>query len=223
MVKLDNTGLMELLATSSMLVNVFIVSFLSNAVPYMTVPYLALIAGYGATVDDPLDKATLVLVSGVGAGLGKVVVFLVGRGARVLVSKERRRMMELAARLARRSVFLAVFLFAALPLPDDILYLPLGLMGYSLTLFTIAVVAGKIVITGAAVLLGSSVSVLLGSGNTLVAAVAAAAIGILLSVLVARMDWVRVIESYEKDGVAAAFQTLIEEVLRALKPRRKLG
>ncbi len=214
---------LEKLFAENVVVGGFIISFLGNAVPYMTVPYLAAIAAYAAAIQSPWERLILVLASGIGAGLGKVIVYLIGRGARLLISTERRREMQLAARLMRRSVFLAVFLFAALPLPDDILYLPLGVMGYSLSLFTIAVVAGKIVITGAAVMLGASFAAVAPQVEPLYLALAAAITGIGLSVIVARMSWIRVIDAYERRGFLVALQVLGEEVINALKPGSRQG
>jgi membrane protein DedA with SNARE-associated domain len=210
----------EELAAGNVLLAGLTISFVGNAIPYMTVPYLAVIAGYAAAINDLWLRLLFTVVSGIGAGLGKVVVFLVGRGARFLVSPETRRNMELVARLARRSTFLAVFAFAALPLPDDVLYVPLGLMGYSLPLFTLAVVLGKILITGAAVLLGAGVSAVIVEADPTLAAVAAATAGIVISLIVARIRWVRVVEAYEAKGLWSALLVLGAEIISALTPRR---
>ncbi|MET1101999.1 MAG: VTT domain-containing protein [Pyrodictiaceae archaeon] len=195
---------------------VFLVSAAGNSVPYMTTPYLLFIAGYSAMVESPLERVGIIIAGGAGAAVGKLVVYFIGRGARLLLSSKTRRGMERAMKVFSKSVFLAVFLFAALPLPDDVLYMPLGIMGYNVLRYFIAVLSGKIIITSLAVALGSSISLLLGEAGPLWAGIAAAVIGVAASILIARMDWDRVLEAYEEKGALAAARAVVEEALRAL-------
>ncbi len=220
----DQLILEELLGTIEYgsLAVIFIVSFISNSIPYMTVPYLIGIASYSALVDDPVVKLLVIVVGGLGAGLGKVVVFLIGRGFHRFIPENSRKSLSILLRRLRRSMFLIVFLVAALPLPDDIVYVPLGLAGYSITLYTIAVILGKMVITGLAVILGSGLTALMG-GASIEASIIAAAVGIVASILVAKMDWTKILEAYDKEGLIQAIIAMITEALCALLNLFTLG
>lgn len=212
---------MALFTGHNTVIGAFLIALVSNAIPYMTVPYLIVIAGYGAALINTLDKILVAIAGGVGAGLGKVVVYLLGRGVHRILPEHTRENVELFARAFRRGVFIAVFLFAALPLPDDILYIPVGMTGYSPVLFFVAVTLGKIVITALAVLFGDVVATLVGSeqGGFDPRVVAGLAIGsIIVSIIVARMNWKRIVEVYDEEGPVLAFLEMIKQVFLAMLP-----
>lgn len=76
------------------------------------------------------DRILLILSSALGATLGKVLIYFIGKGFSKLLSQRSRKNLELFNKIAKKSLALAIFVFAALPLPDDVLYLPLGLTGF---------------------------------------------------------------------------------------------
>ncbi|MEM1878447.1 MAG: VTT domain-containing protein, partial [Desulfurococcaceae archaeon] len=92
------------------------------------------------------ELALVIMSLALGATLGKLVVYLVGRGVSSINKVQRvfRGMKSLTVTYSRstfmsRVTFLIVFLAAALPIPDDVVYIPVGLSKYSLPLFFIAV------------------------------------------------------------------------------------
>ena len=122
---------------------IFLVSIVGNLVPFIPIPYLAAVAFYSAVV--PNASPLLVgIVSGVGAGIGKLAIYLVGRGARLLLDEKTAAKYERLGKLLRNYGALAVCLIAATPSPDDAIIIPLGLMKYDLLKFFIGVVTGKI-------------------------------------------------------------------------------
>ncbi len=205
---------------------VFIVSFLGNVIPYSTIPYLFFIVVYTAFIHDIGVKIAIIVSGGLGAALGKLVVYYIGRTARIILSEESRRNIELFTRLAGRGIFFAVFVFAALPLPDDILYVPLGVSGYSVSRYFIALIAGKIIITGLAVVFGESVKFLALEYMdtpwyiyvpTLILAT------IILTYIVLEINWVRVAEIGDRDGSLKATWFVFKEVFRViLAPFKKI-
>jgi len=199
---------------------VFIISFLGNAIPYSTIPYLFFIILYSAHINDPLINLFITLSGGFGAALGKLVVYYIGRSARAILSEERRRNTELFASFARRSIFVAVFLFAALPLPDDVLYVPLGLIGYSTIRYFAALILGKIVITGLAVFFGSSFSTYLRETALLPPYIyipLLIGITLLITYIVMKINWQVVAMAGSKEGILTAIKVVIYETLKALK------
>ncbi len=200
----------------------FVISLVFNAIPYMTVPYLVLIAGYGASGNfSMMDKLLVAVSGGVGAAVGKLVVFYIGRVGHHILSEETRENLEVFARAFRRGVFAAVLLFAALPLPDDVLYIPLGVAGYSPVLFFTAVALGKTFITGLAVFFGDLVKSLVAESSVdPVVTVAALLVGsLIVAVIISRMNWRRIVEVYNEYGIIAATFEMIVQGLIALMPR----
>ncbi len=199
----------------------FIVSLLGNAIPYTTVPYLVWIALTAPEYHDPLTKALVIVFAGLGAAVGKLIVFTMGRAAHVVLPQHVKENLEYFARLFEKWGFLAIFLFAALPLPDDVLYIPLGVAGYNVLLFFVAVALGKIVITAAAVMAGDILANLTGGGEVTPTFIASMIIlSVVVTVVIARIDWMRVARAMEK-GVLEALIVLVEETGRALLPVRK--
>ncbi len=202
-------GLLEALESYGPL-GVFLISFLGNTIPYSTVPYLILVAAYAASLTTTWDYVFVSVLGGLGAGLGKVVVYYIGRTARIALPKQTRVQMERFAKLFEKSTFIAVFLFAALPLPDDLLYIPLGIARYNLALFTAAVVAGKVIITGTTVFFGSALKSLVSytfSINPLLSVFSAVVFTVASIVFVVEMNWGRVLEVYQEKG---SLQALVE-------------
>jgi len=184
-------------------IGIFLASLLGNAVPYATVPYLVIIIQYFAAIKHTfLDIIAVTILGGLGATVGKVIVYSIGRAARCALSKETKENLKLFTKLMGKSVFIAIFLFAALPLPDDVLYVPLGVSGYSLIKFFIACFLGKIIITFLAAMLGaiwaqvmelSKVPIWISLPSALI-------VTIVVTYIITAIDWVKVLESVEAQG-----------------------
>jgi len=101
----------------------FMISVLGSLVPFLPVPYLIPIV-LMAKILDPL---ILGVAAGVGGALGKITSYLLGRFGRRFLSEKRRRRMSILGRAVEKYGVAAVFLFALTPLPDDVIYIPVGL------------------------------------------------------------------------------------------------
>lgn len=213
--------IMAIIGVKNPVLSAFIVSLASNAIPYMTVPYLGIIAGWGLYLNSNVEKILVALSGGIGAALGKVIVFLFGRSFRRILPENTRQNVEIFAKAFKKSVFFALFLFAALPLPDDVLYVPLGVTGYNLLLFFIAVALGKIVITFLAVVFGNLIRSITGSEGLSPEALAVLIIGsIVVAIIIIRINWLKIIETYNEKGVVPALIELIKQTVLAMLPKR---
>ena len=213
--------IMAIIGVKNPILSAFIVSLVSNAIPYMTVPYLGIIAGWGLYLHNDAEKVLVAVSGGIGAALGKVIVFLLGRSFRRILPENTRQNVEIFAKAFKKSVFFALFLFAALPLPDDVLYVPLGVTGYNLLLFFIAVALGKIVITFLAVVFGDLIRSITGSEGLSPEALAALIIGsIVVAIIIIRINWLKIIETYNEKGVMPALVELIKQTILAMLPKR---
>ncbi len=198
------------------ILGIFIVAFLSNILPYLTVPYLVIISLYAASTGNAIDKIAIGLAGGIGAGLGKTILFFFIRTGRKLISTEKREQLTKFADMFQRGIFLALLLFAATPLPDDVFYIPLSVTGYSILRFFIAVTLGKTVITGMSVAFGSSLSILTGETSIMSPEIILATIivTLIITYVVVKMDWDRVIVVYKKKGfIWAIIEVLFQSIV----------
>ncbi len=205
----------------------FLAAFISNLIPGFPALYLTLVGAYGAFTHDIRGEILVILSAGVGAGLGKVVVFftssfLAGRSARIRSKREEYAWLLKQGRLG---IFILVILVASLPLPDDVLYIPLGISGFSLLWFSLGVIIGKILLTLLVYYLGNAYWSLLegamGEGAVpLPLAIAGLVIGtVLLTAIIFLMDWKRIYEEYTRRGIVKAFIVFLEELVRVLTLR----
>jgi len=206
----------------------FVAAFLSNLIPFFPAIYLGFLAVASAFSKSAWDVILLTVSAGVGAGLGKFVVF----GASEILGKkfikgEKRERVEQALRASKIGVFVLVVLFAALPLPDDVLYIPLGAAGFKATTFLVGVIIGKIILTGIVTGLSSTASWIVkyfvSSGRSenpaLLAGLTALLIlftGLLL-MLVYYVDWMRVTEALTQKGWGEGLRTFLDEVKNMFK------
>jgi len=121
----------------------FILSVLSNLIIFVPIPYLLIVFWLSAI----LDPWVLAIVSGFGATLGKVIVYHIGVGGRKFLSEDQKKKLEFAKQIMNRYGALAIFVMAVTPIPDDVLYLPLGMMRFNPLRFFFYCLLGKIVLT----------------------------------------------------------------------------
>jgi uncharacterized membrane protein YdjX (TVP38/TMEM64 family) len=119
----------------------FFVSIFGNFTILLPVPYALTIYALGATLNPPL----LGVVCGLGATIGELSAYLLGMGGRKLIEERYRKRLESARMLLERYGMLAIFLFCALPLPTDLVLIPLGMLRYSLRKAMVAAFLGKTV------------------------------------------------------------------------------
>lgn len=132
---------------------IFLFSMISNSIPYTTVPYLLVLIIIAKNITSYSGRIILILLSTIGAVMGKLMVYFMGYGlSPIITSHKFRSIVEILRR--SRSVFIAITVFAALPLPDDILFIPLGAIKYDIKRYVIALFIGKLTLTYIAVNLG---------------------------------------------------------------------
>ncbi len=203
--------------------SIFLVSAIGNMIPYTTIPYLVLVMAYASTLTSPTQQVLVAVVSALGASIGKIVVYFIGRSAGRIINTNTRRRLEVFARLASKGIFVAIFLFAALPLPDDVIYLPVGMSGYSLAKYFIAVLSGKVIITLAAIYFGSSMRWLLEGGLGLplwISLPVLIALTLWITLIILRMDWEKIVSDFNESFIKGT-RTLIVELGRAILLVRK--
>lgn len=189
----------------------FLISLVSNSIPFVSLPYLLAVIGLAFKYTSLYDRILLILSSALGASLGKIIVYFIGRGFSKLLSQNSKKNLELFNKIAKKSLALAVFVFAALPLPDDVLYLPLGLSGFSLITYFFSVFLGKLFLKSVAVFYGSllvSLSEELGYYTIPVLI----AVSLVFSYYIIKIEWSRIIEAHIDGGLKASVRCVMLEL-----------
>ena len=126
-----------------------LVSFFGSLIPFVPLPSFLLLATM--SVGDQFDLHVLAIISAVTATAAKVIVFSVSYGGRRIIGEKSRKRMRPFERLVKRYGAGAAFFAAATPMPDDLIYVPLGLAKYNPKRFFIATLTGKLVLSYAIV------------------------------------------------------------------------
>jgi len=202
------------------LTGIFVISLVSNAIPYMTIPYLLLVIVYSATVTNPLFKILIIFFSGLGASLGKVIVYIYGYSIRYVLSEETKNRMSKFIDIFKRSTFIAILAFSMTPLPDDVLYIPIGLLKYDLKKYFVAVLIGKTMLTAVATYYGSIVHKALFEQTVIplhLTIIILVLITIYITYLAIRINWFNIAEDIQMHGWRKGVKTLIKEVANTTK------
>jgi membrane protein DedA with SNARE-associated domain len=126
-----------------------LVSFFGSLIPFVPLPSFLLLATM--SVGDQFDLHMLAIISALTATAAKVIVFSVSYEGRRIIGKKSRKRMRPFERLVKRYGAGAAFFAAATPMPDDLIYVPLGLAKYNPKRFLIATLTGKLVLSYAIV------------------------------------------------------------------------
>jgi membrane protein DedA with SNARE-associated domain len=122
-----------------------LVNFFGSLIPFVPLPGFLLLATM--SVGNEYDLHVLALLSGISAAIAKQIIFFVSfNGRRIMTEKTRKRMRPFE-RLVKKYGAAAAFVAAATPMPDDIIFVPLGLAKYNPKRFFIATLTGKIVLS----------------------------------------------------------------------------
>jgi len=106
-----------------------LVNFFGSLVPFVPLPGFLLLATM--SIGNQYDLHVLALVSAVSATAAKQIIFYVSFKGRKIISEKTRKRMRPFQRLVKKYGAAAAFVAAATPMPDDIIFVPLGLAKYN--------------------------------------------------------------------------------------------
>jgi len=190
---MDVWGWMADLVTNYGYLGAFFISIFGNFTIFFPVPFTITIYAFGAT----LNPLILGIACGLGSTIGEFSAYLVGLGGRRVIGERYEERLENAKRLLQRYGAAIIFLFALLPLPDDAILIPLGVLRYDLKKALIAAFLGKVAMCTIVAYAGrfsyTFVKDLFESGGVL-GGVASVAILALILVAMIKIDWTRFID-----------------------------
>ncbi len=195
-----------------------LISFVSNCIPYLTIPYLTIILIYTSMFyRNTLLVISIVLISSLGASTGKIVVYLIGKLFRkVIISQVNDEDIELFNRVADKGIFFAIFLFAATPLPDDVLYIIIGAFKYSLVKFFLACFMGKIVITGFVALSGEVIGEILPTSLVVILSIL---LTVMIILIIRRINWNKLVRTLVDYGAVKTLQIIVHNPRQFIKKK----
>ena len=110
------------------------------------------------SIGDQFNLHLLAIIAAVTSTLAKQIIFYASYGGRKIISDKTKKRMLPFQRLVKRYGAGAAFFAAATPIPDDLVYVPLGLAKYNPRKFFIATLTGKLVLCYVIVILSHYVS-----------------------------------------------------------------
>jgi len=171
----------------------FLISIVGNFTIFLPVPYALTIYAFGAT----LNPLLLGIVCGLGSTVGEFSAYLVGWGGRRVVEERYGQRLESAKLLVQTYGMLVIFLFCALPLPTDLILIPLGMLKYDLRKAMVAAFLGKTVMLVTVAYAGrysfAFVRDLFEVGGVWVGVVTVIMLAVILVAMI-RIDWTRFIK-----------------------------
>ncbi len=125
---------------------VFLVSLLGNASIIFPVPSFLVVFAVGSVLNPWLVG----IVAGLGATIGELTGYVLGFGGRHAIKRKYRKYSKGLERVKKwaedHGMFSVLVLFAATPLPDDVVGIIGGMIRYDIKRFFLAVFIGKVIL-----------------------------------------------------------------------------
>lgn len=182
-------------------IGIILISFLSSLIPFIPIPYFPVLIT--ASFNTNFNPHIISIISALGIVGAKTIIFFISYYGRKILSDKTKKRMRPLQNLVSRYGWFGAFIAALTPIPDDLVYIPLGLAKYNPWKFATATFAGKFLmnesIVWGSIFLGRPfVEDILSSDTTDQTSLIIAAIvsTIVLAVVVyfsLRIDWAKVI------------------------------
>lgn len=183
---------------------ILVISLVGSIIIFIPIPYFPILIT--AAFNKHLDPNLISLSSACGALAAKIMIFYASYYGRSILNVDTKKRMAPLERLLARYGWLGAFLAALTPIPDDLVYIPLGIAKYSPWKFATATFSGKLILNEAIVwgavflgrpfierFFGSSSSVANDPVYLLIGAVGATVILGTILYLFVKIDWGKII------------------------------
>ena len=181
-------------------VGVFAISIIGAMSIFVPIPYTFIILTLGIEGMNPL---LLTVAGGLGSGVGEFSGYILGYYGRSVISEKQQRKMDYMIRIFDHYGPITIFLFALTPLPDDLLFIPLGILRYKFIKAFIPCILGKTlmcaILAYGGQMFGNILGIVFGEStpemNLLISIITAIALVFIL-VAMLKIDWEKVFEKY---------------------------
>ncbi len=177
-----------------------IISFFGSLIPFIPIPYFLLLVTM--STGPYFDLNTLAILSAITSTIAKQIIFYASYGGRQIINKRIRKRMKPFERLVKRYGAATALVAAATPIPDDLIYIPLGLARYNPVRFFLATFIGKLVLNYVVVLIShffgfSILDPIIGDVNNVnaiyIGLIIFMAVLIFFIILILKLDWSKIL------------------------------
>jgi membrane protein DedA with SNARE-associated domain len=182
-------------------VGILVISFVSSLIPFIPIPYFPVLIT--ASFNPNFNPHIISIVSALGIVGAKTIIFFISYYGRKILSDKTKKRMRPLQNLVSRYGWFGAFIAALTPIPDDIVYIPLGLAKYNPWKFATATFAGKFLmnesIVWGSIFLGRPfVENILSSDTTdqtslIIAAIVSTIVLAIVVYFSLRIDWAKVV------------------------------
>jgi membrane protein YqaA with SNARE-associated domain len=122
---------------------IFLINLIASSTIIIPLPAAVFVFSFGSI----LNPFLVGVLAGVGSAIGELTGYALGIGGReILRGKWKKQIIKVEKLFEKYGGFLIIFVFAATPLPDDIVGIAGGVMKYPVKKFFVASLLGKIVL-----------------------------------------------------------------------------
>ena len=170
-------------------------SFVGASAIFIPIPYTVALLAISAT--GQFNIFFLALAAGLGAATGELVSYGLGYLGRRYVNRKYGRRFDAMVKLLNHRYYgpIAVFIFALTPLPDDLLFIPLGLLRYNLWKVFIPCVLGKFLMSFIIVKVGQEMGQSVIEGSPIFVIIIVVLL-VLILIAMFKIDWGKFVERY---------------------------
>jgi len=180
---------------------VFFISFIGTMSIIVPIPYTLVILWL--SMSGSMNPLLLTIAGGIGSGIGEFSGYALGYYGRTMISKKQQRKMNYMVKVLNRYGSIVIFLFALTPLPDDLLFIPLGILRYSFIKAFIPCFIGKLLMCGILAYGGQlyydTLRIIFGEmawEMELLTSIVTAVALVLILVALFKIDWEKFLEKY---------------------------
>jgi membrane protein YqaA with SNARE-associated domain len=185
-------------------VGVFAISLIGAMSIIVPIPYTFIILTLGIEGMNPL---LLTVAGGLGSGVGEFSGYILGYYGRSVISEKQQRKMGYMIRIFDHYGPITIFLFALTPLPDDLLFIPLGILRYKFIKAFTPCILGKTlmcaILAYGGQMFGNILSMVFGESTPemeLFISIITAIALVFILVAMLKIDWEKIFEKYVGAG-----------------------
>jgi membrane protein YqaA with SNARE-associated domain len=118
---------------------IFLISFIGASSVIFPIPYMVIIFALGSE----LEPLLIAIAVGLGSAAGEFTGYLLGIGGGKIISEKSKEKARSLTKVIEKFGWIYIFFFALTPLPDDLLFIPLGIMRYGFVRAFVPALIGK--------------------------------------------------------------------------------
>ena len=153
----------------------------------------------GSWVFDPLLIAAIATI---GAGIGQFSGYIVGLKSKIFMNGKYKKNADFLASAFKKFGSVGIFAYSLTPLPDDLMFVPLGMARYNPVKAFVPSLAGKfflsLIIVFASRFSINIIANAFGAGGNLLSFLISTVLGIVLTVAMFKIDWTKYFGKYIK-------------------------